>query len=184
MKIRFSQVAFAVMSCVAAGVTHADDSLGRSIRDLADKGIMVWGADFPASELAEGAGGGTRGLRAQLGSAGLGKFIASGEIVAAFDRWSKSQHKFLTRYLPRTPGGWCRASFFHRRKNRSSLTLQQHHDEPGLNPDGKRHLLNIGGIRAARREYRAPPFNPPRAPPVALFRPGRRWGGRKHLPRV
>ncbi|MET0256869.1 MAG: carbohydrate porin, partial [Luteibacter sp.] len=41
MKIRFTHLAVAALSCVAAGGAHADDSFGQTVRDLADKGITL-----------------------------------------------------------------------------------------------------------------------------------------------
>lgn len=41
MKIRFTHLAVAAMSCVAAGGAHADDSFGSTVRSLADQGITL-----------------------------------------------------------------------------------------------------------------------------------------------
>src|SRR4051794_16151375 len=61
----------------------------------------------------------------------------------------------LARPVQLISGGWdawCRALFFHRRKDGSPLTLQQHHDEPGrLRVAGVApHDVNIGGALVER----------------------------------
>src|SRR5579871_504899 len=83
--------------------------------------VDAWGADFlhsdlyqaygdpeaPAPVKSKGRGGEPqKGVRALLESRDLSKLIASGEVVSAFDRWSKAQRKFLAGRVERTPGGW------------------------------------------------------------------------------
>lgn len=65
--------------------------------------LDAWGQDFLHSDLWQSLGG---GLRAQLASPSVSKFISSGEIVGSFDRWSKSQRKFLAGRVEKTTGGW------------------------------------------------------------------------------
>jgi hypothetical protein len=64
--------------------------------------LDAWGPDFAPSELNTSAAS----LRTLLGSPQLTKLISSGEIVNLFDRWTKSQRKFLARYQPRDATGW------------------------------------------------------------------------------
>lgn len=64
--------------------------------------LDAWGTDFASSELNTSAAN----LRTLLGSPQLSKLISGGEIVNLFDRWSKSQRKFLARYQPRDATGW------------------------------------------------------------------------------
>jgi hypothetical protein len=73
--------------------------------------VDAWGADFTQSDLQRlygtPEGGPAEGsLRAQLASAELAKLIAGGDVAALFDRWTKSQRKFLMRYTPRDASGW------------------------------------------------------------------------------
>ncbi len=64
--------------------------------------LDAWGADFTSSELNTWAAS----LRTALSSPQLAKLISSGEIVTLFDRWTKSQRKFLARYEPHDATGW------------------------------------------------------------------------------
>jgi hypothetical protein len=64
--------------------------------------LDAWGTDFLQSDLYTS----TAGVRAQLASPQLAKLISTGDIVGLFDKWNKSQRKFLTRYQPRNAGDW------------------------------------------------------------------------------
>ena len=67
--------------------------------------LDAWGPDFPSSELNR-LYGGPDGVRAQLASPQLAKLVSSGDIVTLFDKWNKSQRKFLARYAPRNAADW------------------------------------------------------------------------------
>jgi hypothetical protein len=60
--------------------------------------LDAWGADFQQSDYGS--------VRAQLASPQLAKLISTGEIVNLFDKWNKSQRKFLTHYQPRSASDW------------------------------------------------------------------------------
>jgi hypothetical protein len=64
--------------------------------------LDAWGADFLQSDLNTS----TAGARAQLASPQLAKLISTGEIVNLFDKWNKSQRRFLARYQPHNPSDW------------------------------------------------------------------------------
>jgi len=64
--------------------------------------LDAWGQDFLQSDADTSNGS----VRAQLSSPQLAKLISTGEIVNLFDKWNKSQRKFLTRYAPRNAGEW------------------------------------------------------------------------------
>jgi hypothetical protein len=71
--------------------------------------LDAWGPDFLPSDLYRlyGAAEASSGsLRKQLASPQIAKLISTGEIVNLFDRWTKSQRKFLTRYQPRSASDW------------------------------------------------------------------------------
>jgi hypothetical protein len=75
--------------------------------------IDAWGADFPQSDLQRlysGAGNGVApaedSLRAQLASARAARFISSGDLTSSFEKWTRSQRRFLQRYTPRETSGW------------------------------------------------------------------------------
>jgi hypothetical protein len=62
----------------------------------------AWGQDFLQSDAYTSNGS----VRTLLASPQLAKLISTGEIVNVFDKWNKSQRKFLTRYQPRNASEW------------------------------------------------------------------------------
>jgi hypothetical protein len=71
--------------------------------------LDAWGPDFlesslyrlyDASKASEGS------LRALLASPQLSKLVTSGDVITLFEKWNKSQRKFLARYLPRNAKDW------------------------------------------------------------------------------
>jgi len=83
--------------------------------------LDAWGPEFIRSDLGRlysdsgtgladagsvAAGSSEGSLRSRLASPQLAKLIASGDLVALFDRWTKAQRKFLTRYQGKNADDW------------------------------------------------------------------------------
>ncbi len=60
--------------------------------------LDAWGSDFSSSDL--------DGVRAMLASSQISKASSADIIVAHFDKWSKSERRFLARYAPRNASEW------------------------------------------------------------------------------